>query len=79
MSQGSTVAHFNMREIGNIPMLVPPIDEQQELSSHLDLIASDFGRLTETIERATGQLIEYRQALISAAVTGKIDVREVVT
>jgi len=75
-SQGSTVAHFNMADIGSIPMLVPPLPEQRRISDYLDALSANFDALMSTAETAITRLTEYRHALISAAVTGKIDVRK---
>ncbi|MCC6345803.1 MAG: N-6 DNA methylase [Nitrospirales bacterium] len=50
--------------------------EQKAISSYLDRETSKIDRLIEKIEAAIEKLQEYRTALITAAVTGKIDVRE---
>ncbi len=65
-------------EFGQIASLSPPISEQHEITAHLDNLDSRFDSLIENIQTAIGKLQEYRTALISAAVTGKIDVRETV-
>ena len=75
LSQGSTVAHFNMSDIGNIPLLVPPIAEQRQIATYVHEQAERLDGLMNTVADAIGKLREYRSALISAAVTGKIDVR----
>jgi type I restriction enzyme, S subunit len=59
----------------NLLVPLPPIDEQHEITNYLDKTA---GRVDDLIEAAGVQvtlLQERRTALISAAVTGKIDVR----
>ena len=55
---------------------VPPIEEQHAIAAHVDQIESESSRITETVAVAIERLREYRTALITAAVTGKIDVRE---
>ena len=55
---------------------VPPIEEQQAIATHVDQIESESSRTIETVAVAIERLQEYRTALITAAVTGKIDVRE---
>jgi type I restriction enzyme S subunit len=75
LSQGSTVAHFNMADIGNIPLLLPPIEEQTAIASYLDRETAKIDALIAKIREGIEKLKEYRTALISAAVTGKIDVR----
>jgi type I restriction enzyme S subunit len=54
---------------------VPPVSEQQVLSDSLHRETARIGALVTKVEESIGTLREYRTALISAAVTGKIDVR----
>jgi type I restriction enzyme, S subunit len=75
-SQGSTVGHFNMDDIGSMKVLVPPLAEQQSIVS---IINQDTNGLTKAVERAEHEinlLREYRTRLIADVVTGKLDVRE---
>ena len=55
---------------------IPPMEEQQAIISHVDQIELDSLRIIEAVEAAIERLQEYRTALITAAVTGKVDVRE---
>ncbi|MFA7607888.1 MAG: restriction endonuclease subunit S [Rhodocyclaceae bacterium] len=57
------------------PILVPPITEQQAITAYLDHETASIDQLTAKVESAITRLTEYRQALITSAVTGKIDVR----
>jgi type I restriction enzyme S subunit len=59
-------------------MPLPPIDEQNGIAAHLQDVTGRFDPLVSAAEAAIALLQERRAALISAAVTGKIDVREVV-
>lgn len=63
--------------IGNLRCPRPPIEEQAALVHALDRQLGDFGGLIDEAEGAVALLQERRVALISAAVTGKIDVRGV--
>jgi type I restriction enzyme S subunit len=56
---------------------VPPVSEQQEISSYLDKFAGEALSLRKEAARFINLLQERRSALISAAVTGKIDLRKV--
>jgi type I restriction enzyme S subunit len=58
---------------------VPPLDEQNEIIERIERETAKFDALTAAAEGAIGLLQERRTALISAAVTGKIDVRGSVT
>ncbi len=59
----------------DIPALVPPPSEQESIVDAIQTMMHVSGRLQERIETAIEHLREYRVALISAAVTGKIDLR----
>ncbi|MBL0951864.1 MAG: restriction endonuclease subunit S, partial [Pseudomonas sp.] len=56
----------------------PPIREQLEISSFVDTQASRLHELGERTKRSIALLKERRSALITAAVTGQIDLREAV-
>ena len=55
--------------------LMPPEMEQQEILGFLKRETERLDRLVSTVQEHIAKLREYRTALISAAVTGKIDVR----
>lgn len=74
---GVSVPHISPEQINNFVIPVPPLDEQQVISAFLDTETAKFDALTEEARRAIQLLQERRSALISAAVTGKIDIREV--
>jgi len=62
--------------IAKIKIGVPDISEQIAIISFLDLEIQKIDKLIEKVELTIERLKEYRTALITAAVTGKIDVRE---
>jgi type I restriction enzyme S subunit len=74
-SVGSTMDNLNTQILGAINVPVPAITEQMEIVSYLEAESSKFDILTAEAQRAIGLLQERRTALISAAVTGQIDVR----
>ena len=76
LSQGSTVAHFNMSDIQNIPLFEPPKKEQMQINKYLKKVSSKYDGLIESATDAISLMKERRSAVISAAVTGKIDVRQ---
>ena len=69
---------LGLRTISNLPIPVPPRMEREEIVMHLDSILPSFETLSAEAQRAIDLLQERRIALISAAVTGQIDVRNVV-
>ena len=56
-------------------VFLPPIDEQREIVAHLDCATTRIDTLIAKTERSIELLREHRTALITAAVTGKIDLR----
>ena len=62
--------------ISALKVPVPPFNEQQKISAFLEREPSKIDHLITTVETAIDRLQEYRTALITAAVTGKIDVRQ---
>ena len=72
---GSTIPHLTGETLRASRFPSPPREEQHAIAVHLDTLGRQFDTLTAEAERAIGLLQERRTALISAAVTGKIDVR----
>jgi type I restriction enzyme S subunit len=62
--------------VGYLPCLIPPFSMQQSIVKYLNREESKIKSLIRKVEEGIEQLKEYRTALISAAVTGQIDVRE---
>ena len=58
-----------------LPVTIPPVVEQIKISDFLDKVTAEFASLLQQGIKAIDLLKERRSALISAAVTGKIDVR----
>jgi type I restriction enzyme S subunit len=76
---GSTAEGVKRRHLMSMAVCVPPIDEQAAISAWLVDQVNAIERVVPTIQEAIGLVGEFRIALISAAVTGKIDVRQEVT
>ena len=62
-------------QFGQIALVFPPVNEQDKIVNFLDHKAKQIDDLLSTEQRKIDLLKEYRQSLISEAVTGKIDVR----
>jgi type I restriction enzyme S subunit len=75
-TQGATNNDLGLTRLVKIWLALPPIDEQHEIVAYLDAATSDLDTLVRTGEQSLELLRERRTALISAAVTGKIDVRK---
>lgn len=76
-NSGGSIPTMTQENIGNLCVLVPPSDEQTLIVTHLKEMTAQINRLTECAVEAIALLLERRSALISAAVTGKIDMRGV--
>jgi type I restriction enzyme S subunit len=72
---GGTKIQLSLDDVANAIMTCPPLDEQRAIIAHLDRETAKLDALKAEAERAIALLKERRAALISAAVTGKIDVR----
>ncbi len=68
---------INRDELGEAPLLRPPVDEQRRIAAYLDEQTMKIDTLIAQTERFIELARERRSALIAAAVTGEIDVREV--
>lgn len=74
----TTLPIINQDETKNLVFTVPPLAEQSAIAAYLDRETARIDQLTAKVEAAISRLTEYRQALITSAVTGKIDVRSLV-
>ena len=75
-SGGAIQLHFNVGTAADIVLPIPPISQQREIAAFLSCETAKVDDLISAAERAMVLLRERRDALISAAVTGKIDVRD---
>ncbi|PRF31905.1 restriction endonuclease subunit S [Burkholderia multivorans] len=76
LATGSTALGIKGSKVGQVRLCLPPLEEQQEIVRHINIELSKLSALDAESKRAIELLKERRSALISAAVTGKIDVRE---
>jgi type I restriction enzyme S subunit len=77
-SNGTTMEGLNMVTLGKVPVPAPPLDEQEKILSYLNVRDEEFDPLIEEAANTIKLMKERRTALISAAVTGQIDVRNLV-
>ncbi|WP_368209374.1 restriction endonuclease subunit S [Aeromonas sp. R4-2] len=75
VSHGSTVSHLRVEQVENIPVLVPPEEELVAIHEHIRILKKQYDILETKVLKAIELMQERRIALISAAVTGKIDLR----
>lgn len=70
---GATSPHLNIADIRNVPIFLPPHEQQavicREIGARFTLKERSLALVSQTVDR----LREYRSALVTAAVTGQID------
>jgi type I restriction enzyme S subunit len=76
LTMGSTIKTIGMTDIKDLRMPIPPLEEQIKIVDKLNREKQIIEKAITKIEEQINELEKYRQALITAAVTGKIDVRE---
>jgi len=59
------------------PLVVPPRSEQVDIVAHIQSVTKSIDKMLEKVVAVIVRLTEYRTALVTAATTGKIDVRGV--
>jgi type I restriction enzyme S subunit len=72
---GTAQVNISVPIVQNIIVCVPPAAEQQKITESLEAELRKLDSLAKRVQSGRNKLLELRTALISAAVTGKIDVR----
>lgn len=72
-ANASTVFHLTAEKLRAHRFAFPPAPEQLRIAEYLERHTSSLDRLADRTRQSVEQLFEYRQALITAAVTGKLD------
>jgi len=76
MSNATTIEVIYSDTMRQVRIPLPPIQEQRTIAAYLDRETARIDAAVAEIETGIAHLEEYRTALVSAAVTGKIDVRQ---
>ena len=74
-THGGVNQNIHAEDIKNSPIALPSLDEQAEIARRLEGMCKKMDTISDNAELQIQLLQERRTALISAAVTGKIDVR----
>jgi type I restriction enzyme S subunit len=77
-AKGATFLEITLDVLRRIRLAIPPLTEQKEIVLYLAETTVQLGELLDAAELTISLLQERRSALISAAVTGQIDVRGLV-
>lgn len=73
--QSTNLASISSTNIMELPVVIPPVEEQETLLNWIDTRSAAFDQLIDDARSAIRLLRERRTTLVSAAVTGQIDVR----
>jgi type I restriction enzyme S subunit len=76
LQSNTAVPMISQYQLSNFPILLPPLAEQIEIVKIIDNTLSSIKVLVSKVNIQIKDLKEYRQSIISEAVTGKIDVRD---
>jgi len=71
-----TIQNLHLEKIKEFEIVFPPLSEQQQIIDFLDYKMEQCDHVISKYQKQIDLMQEYRTALISQAVTGKIDVRE---
>lgn len=71
-----TQGNVGVGDLKKIKMILPTLEEQSKIVKYLNLHVSLLDKVSDSVKKKILMLNEYRTSIISAAVTGKIDVRE---
>ncbi len=77
IATAATIAYVNQAGFARMPVVLPPLEEQKSIARFLDYKMAQIDAQTENLKQAIDRLKEYRTALITNAVTGAIDVRNI--
>ncbi|MGP5075022.1 restriction endonuclease subunit S [Psychrobacter celer] len=75
LSNGGGQPNLNQDDLRKLVIPIPAIKEQEEIVNYLDNKTQKIDKMSEATTDIITKLQEYRAALITQAVTGKIDVR----
>lgn len=74
-TSSTAIPMISQEQVGNYFQLIPPLNEQLKIAEYIACNVSKIDQAINTAEISISLIKERRTALISAAVTGKIDVR----
>lgn len=76
LGYGGTKQGLSLFDVGELSVLLPALDDQVQIAARLDDISSTVFSLFDATKASIEKLKERRAALVTAAVTGQLDIRE---
>jgi type I restriction enzyme S subunit len=77
ISNASTLGIINQDQTKSIEICIPPLNEQKAIIQYISNEILELNRVQDKNLELINKLKEYRSAIITSAVTGKIDVRDI--
>lgn len=71
---GATSPHVNIGDIREVWVPLPPPDEQELVHEHVERATRQCDEQEAALRKSVDRLLEYRQSLITASVTGRLDI-----
>lgn len=75
-TNGAKMPRVSSDFIKDLDFFLPPIEEQETIAAYLDDVMGKVDALISELTKQIDELTEYKQAVITEAVTGKVDVRD---
>jgi type I restriction enzyme S subunit len=74
LARGTTMQRLSRFQVGQMRIPVPPIEQQRDAVSRLERTTEPLEEARDAVERQLRLVREHRQALITAAVTGEVEI-----
>lgn len=74
LMHGSALKRVSVEKNANLPVVLPPLDEQLQIVEYLDKKCAEIDKLIAKKEAFVEELVNYKQSLIYEYVTGKKEV-----
>lgn len=74
LARGTTMPRLSRSQVGEFPVPMPPLDVQQRVVREIERRLASVNALLEALDLQVARLLERRQALITAAVTGQLEI-----
>ena len=70
----TNLASTNRTKLGNLPILIPPLNEQLEIIEYCRMIEDEYNKGIRVVLNELKQIYEFRKILITESVAGKIKI-----
>jgi type I restriction enzyme S subunit len=74
LARGTTMPRLSRSQVGELPIPMPPFDVQRRVVGEIERRLAGVNALGVAVDLQVARLLERRQALITAAVTGQLDI-----